>query len=138
MKFIRLLLLGISASSVMPVAAQDYAFISLKGKDGVEYLVAADGFQLDYSDGRVVVTGTGVAENTPLTLSLSDLELMRFANSSASADLTPVDILPAGIEVFSLAGIRIGSFASSDEARAALPSGYYILKTASGAKVVAL
>lgn len=121
-KTTKALILAALASPAMAAPA-DYPWLTFRMADGTELSVAAEGLAINYADGNLLLKSATVDQ----TLASEQVASMRFTTSSAAVDGI-TDIISAEAEYFDLSGKKAGHFASSDEARKALPSGTYIVR----------
>ncbi|MDE5847908.1 MAG: hypothetical protein K2H71_11225 [Muribaculaceae bacterium] len=110
--------------SPMLAAAADYPWLTFKMTDGSEISVASEGLAINYSDGNLLLKSTTVDQTIPS----DQVKSMRFTTSIDAVD-EMTDILSSEADYFDLSGIKTGRFSSSDEARNALPSGTYIVRS---------
>ncbi len=116
----------IIASLAFPASAiaADLPWLTFRMADGTELSVAADNLSINYKDGNLILSSSTVEK----ILSVDQINSMRFTASSAGVeDVT--DIQPAAGEYYDLSGIKVGRFSSVDEAREALPSGVYVVRS---------
>lgn len=110
--------------SVAPaVSAAEYQWLTFRLDNGSELSVAAENLEISYADGRLYMKSATVDQ----TLVLTSVKSMRFTSEPSAVD-APEVANTAG-DYFNAAGIKVGAFASADEARRSLPSGVYVVKS---------
>jgi len=113
-----ILMIGISA-----VRAYDYPYLVFQTTDGSSQSIEAEKLVLTFSGSQLVATnGT---EN--LTLTVSDLSKMFF--SSTTSGVSQISEADGEVEVFTLSGIRMGSYSSVAQALKSLRSGIYVVSS---------
>lgn len=105
-------------------AAADYPWLTFSMADGTDMSVAADGLAINYSEGNLTLKSATVDQ----TLATELVKSMRFTTSDAAVEGI-TDLMNQEADYFDLSGKRAGKFVSSDEARKALPSGTYIVRS---------
>lgn len=125
MKRMFLFLSALFATSTC-IYADDYPYLTFQTTDGAQTSFSAVGLTLTLEDGLLVVSdGT-----TRQTFAPETLAQMFFAQSGANAiGSITTDEAATTCEVYTLAGIHIGSFASRAALRGQLPAGIYLVKT---------
>lgn len=115
----------ILAALVWPLAgtAADYPWLTFSMADGTEMSVAAEGLAINYHEGNITLKSATVDQ----ILATDLVKSMRFTTSAAAVDGI-TDLMNQEADYFDLSGKKAGRFASSDEARKALPSGTYIVR----------
>lgn len=122
MKNVVLSVLGLSAV-VLPMCVNAAVFPSLSFnlKDNTQLSFPSAKIEMVYSDGMLNVTSEAGTQVIPV----SNIKSMQF--TSVSTNVAESVISDADdIEIYSLTGIRLGSFSHLSEAQAQLPSGIYI------------
>lgn len=112
------------AVTALVARAYDYPYLAFETTGGEVTTVAVESLTLAIADGSLVATD---AEGTH-TFALTELSKMRFCESPTGVAATGIDF-NSEVQVVSIAGIELGSFASIDEARKALPAGVYLMKS---------
>lgn len=108
----------------MMAAAADFPWLTFRMVDDTEMSVAAEGLAINYNEGNLLLKSATVDQ----TIATELVKSMRFTTTSAAVEGI-TDLLTAEADYFDLSGIMVGRFASSDEARKALPSGTYIVRS---------
>lgn len=125
MKKVRKLLTLLFLAAVSSQAFADgYAYLTFTKSDGTETSVTASGLKITYSGGTLYAVNSATSE----TFTLTDLTKMYFSNTTGINDL-PVTDGASQVTVYTTSGVRIGTFASADEAKKTLKQGVYVLKT---------
>ncbi|MDE6511227.1 MAG: hypothetical protein K2L00_03930 [Muribaculaceae bacterium] len=117
------LILAVLAFPMMAAAA-DYPWLTFSMADGTEMSVAAEGLAINYSEGNITLKSATVDQ----TLATDLVKSMRFTTSAAAVEGI-TDLMDQEADYFDLSGKKSGRFTSSDEARKALPSGTYIVRS---------
>lgn len=113
--------------------AYDYPYLILKTSDGTTHPLAVESLTLTFVDGQLEANNT----ETGITIPLSELSQMYFHSDPAGITEPTAASLPSGgIEVFSTAGVLIGTFNSSEEGIKALNSGIYVIKHDGGTQKI--
>lgn len=117
-----LVMMGIACTTTL---ADDYTYLTVKKTDGTEQSFASSGLKITFSDSNMAVT----ASSATATFPLADLEKMFFsATATGIVNISTASQAKAGVEVFSLDGRSLGTFATCDEATNQLGHGVYIIK----------
>ena len=119
----RTLIIAAIASPMMATAA-DYPWLTFKMADGTEMSVAAEGLAINYSEGHLLLKSATVDQ----LLATDQVLSMQFTTSASAVDGIK-DILSVEADYFDLSGKKAGRFTNSDEARKALSSGTYIVRS---------
>lgn len=122
----RLLLLMMTVCA-LAVHADTYPYLTFITADGTKTSLPASGLSLVISGSNLVATDG----STSKTFTLTDLSSMHFSTSSESS-VTGIDAVGASatgekVSVFTLNGVRMGTYDSVEAARNALPAGVYII-----------
>lgn len=119
-----LLLIAIPFGTVM---ADEYNYLTFTKSDGTASSINISNLKLSVSGSNIIATNG----SETLTLTLADLAKMAFTESSTAISAVTTDSTNESVEVFSITGAHIGTFANADEARGQLKTGVYILKSKS-------
>ena len=105
-----------------------YPYLVLVGNDGTQTSLAVDQLELTFSDGQLVAKN---ADGTQ-SFTLSQLRKMAFSDTAGVVDaINTIDAQrdnPGPADIYTVAGIHVGSFSHIGEAQTALPQGIYIVK----------
>lgn len=127
--------LSVAALMVSPgmMSAEEYPWLTFRLTDSTELSVAAEGLVMNYADGRLTLSSDLVDQSMEVT----SIRSMRFT-TYATVGIEGVDEAAySTAEYFTPAGVSVGSFASVNDARHALPSGIYVARgTSSTFKVI--
>ncbi len=124
----KLLLTLFLFAGTLAVSAYDYPYLTFQTSSGTETSVSVESLKMTISDGALVVTNA----DGETQFTLSDLSKMYFSESPTSVAVTAADDVQAEeVEVLSMAGISLGKYANATEARKAMKSGVYVLKSKS-------
>ncbi len=124
MKKLMIMLMAVFAT----VAAQayDYPYLTFENADGTQSSVSVESLTLTVSDGQIVAVGADGTQTYPL----ASLSKMFFSKEAAQptgiASINTVADSP--VEVFSVAGVSLGTFQSASEAQCRLKPGVYVVK----------
>ena len=122
--------MAIAIALAMAAQAQDYDYpwLAFQTTDGTVKTVAVETLTLTFVNGQLVATND--AGN--VAFALTDLSKMFFSKEPTRIADTPLDSEGDEAEVFTVAGVAVGRFASADAARAALKPGLYVIKSKEG------
>lgn len=120
----KLFLLPVMLMATLTMSADTYPSMLFTNADGSTTLLSVTDLVITFEGGNVCVTNDGGTTLLPLT----DLVTMQFSMEMSSIE--DVISLNGAVEVWTLAGVRVGSFASGTEAASALSQGVYIVKSA--------
>ena len=104
-----------------------YPYLLFTDKDGVETTVSVNELVITFSDGQLVVTnGDGT-----VAFPLASLATMKFTDTATTTavECLPVEATGTPIEVFTVAGTRVGIYESEQQARLSLKRGLYVIKS---------
>lgn len=116
----------IAAALCLPSLAfsADYPWLTFQLSDDTQLSVAAENLSINYEDGNLHLSSATVDKTIPV----GQIKSMRFTAESAAVE-SIFDIQSAEGDYYNLAGVKVGRFTSVDEAKKALPSGIYIVKS---------
>lgn len=104
-----------------------YPYLLFTDNEGTQTTVGVTELEITFSDGQLM------AKNGDGTISfpLATLTSMTFSETSTTTKVeTPrIDTTTSAVEVFTVAGIHVGSFDSEQQAKAALKRGLYVIKS---------
>lgn len=124
MKLLKHFLIAAALAFSMSAYAADYPWLTFKLADNSELSVASDNLEISYSDGNLTLSSPTVNQIIPV----ATIKSMQFTSQSSSVG--DVAIAASGLsDYYSITGVKVGRFASVEEARKALPSGVYIRKS---------
>lgn len=127
----KFLLAVIALAAMSTASAYDFPYLKFTHADGRELVIGTDGLTITPVDGKLVATNG----SETLTLTPADLTKMAFAATNAVGDIAAE--APEGpVQVYSLSGCALKSYAGIEEAKADLAPGLYIVRQAG--KVVKL
>lgn len=111
------------ATVCVQTRAESYKWLTFTLTDNSQLAVAAENLEITYKDGALVLT----SDKVDRTLPAATVKSLQFTDPKSAADEieAPTD---ATAELYTLAGVKVGTYKSRDDARAALPSGIYIMK----------
>ncbi len=120
----RKLLLSLSAlASTLTVSADTYPYLSFQTTDGQIQSFATESLTMTYKDGQLTVTTPDGAQ----TLDAAQLTRMFFATEASGIENIPLSA-DGKTDVYTTAGIHVGTFATPDEAKKAMQGGIYVIK----------
>ena len=106
------------------VQAYDFPFLVFQTNGGETTSVSVESLTIKYVDGQLVATnGDG-----NVSFALTDMSKMFFTKDETTG-IDRAENDTKQMEVFTLDGIRMGSFESMDKVKGCLKSGIYIVKT---------
>jgi hypothetical protein len=120
-KHLLLLMLFIALSA----SADNFSYLAFKSSDGTVQTVSVASLTLTFSNGVVTATNSEGSK----TFTLADLSMMYFSvDQEGTNSIESVFRNVEGqVTVYSLTGVKMGSYASIAEARGALKSGIYVV-----------
>lgn len=115
----------LAAAMTLPVMsmAADYPWLTFRMADDTEISVSADNLAMNYKDGYLQLNSSSVDKAIPV----DQIKSMKF--TSYSAGIQDIIDAQADGEYYNLSGICVGRYSSVENARKALPSGIYIVKS---------
>lgn len=123
----KLTYLAVAAAMSTPLlaGAVENSWLNFRMTDNTVLAVASDNLSINYIDGTLHLTSPTVDQTIPV----ADITSMQF-----SSDTSGIGNLEHGedfsaLEYFDPSGQRVGLFSSTEEAKAVLPSGLYIVKS---------
>lgn len=123
MKRIKQLLFVVTLLFPTMAVAKGESWLTFSMKDKSELSVASENLSIDYNNRMLVLTSPSVNQ----TISIDHVKSMRFTSSPSGIIEIKEDLTSGNIELYNLAGTKVGGFSSLDEARKNLPSGIYII-----------
>lgn len=114
----------ISTAISMSAASGAYRWITFTLTDNSQLTFSADNLHIDYSDSQLRLTSATVNE----TLPVSTVKSMKFTDPVSNIEEIPETATAQPVTLYKTNGAKAGEFKSCDAARAALPSGVYIMK----------
>lgn len=113
--------------------ATETQWLTFTMNDNTELLVAAENLNINYSDLNLHLKSGTVDRLIPV----SDIRVMQFTSSSSGMVHILNDNESGNTDYYNLSGVKVGSFASPDEARKHLSPDAYIIKNGRGtAKII--
>ena len=126
----KILMACIMALTLQPLAASDYTYkyLVLTSASGEQTTVSTENLKITFVDGKLVATN----DNGSTELSVTSLSKMFFSESdgvsTAINTVSSKTQTDASCEVYTLSGVRLGSYQSLSEARSRLAHGLYIVR----------
>lgn len=122
---------------VLPLLAipafAEYPFMNFTTVNGDVASLNSEDLQISVADGKLIAHNASQSLEIPLT------DLDRFSFSSVCTGVSSIATdLSSGIEIYTLSGIRIGSFESEAAAESVLPKDIYISRTSGQTKKIAI
>ncbi len=132
----RILLVASLIVGIGSVQADEYQYpyLVLQTSDGSSKALSVESLTLTVSDGQLIATNSAGTQ----TFTLSELSSMRFSESATAVTEIEVETAEETVEVFSLAGVAMGSYDNLQSAEQALPAGIYIVKSNQKTSKIAL
>lgn len=119
----KLALLTLLFAAAMQAMAGDYDYLVVEKTNGTRTALQSSGLVITFKNGTFYSTRNGLHS----TFQLTDLSKMYFsATSTAIKNHTDAD---SQLTVYSLDGIRLGTFSNSSAWQSSLPKGIYIVKS---------
>ncbi len=120
------LLLSLMLMTGMSASAYDYPYLAFQTSDGAIQTVSVESLSLSISDGKLVATnGSGSVE-----FELTNLSTMYFTETENIVDgIKQVETTTGEVQVFTLAGVSMGTFESLSQVRSTLKNGVYVVKS---------
>ncbi len=122
----KLLILSLAGLPFAAAEADTYPYLSFETQDGTVRSVSVSSLTMTFSNGKLLAeNGTDSYE-----IDAASLSRMYFSadNLTAISDVKGGDGL-GKLDVYTLSGVRIGSFDSADALRNAVSAGVYIVKS---------
>ena len=104
-------------------AGADYPWLTFRMADDTEISVAAENLNMKYLDGYLHLSSS----NENRTIPVEQIKSMKF--TSHSSGIKEIEDMESDADYYNLSGICVGRFSSVKEARKALTSGIYIVKS---------
>lgn len=127
----RIICATILLQAVAAVASADesyaYPYLTFRDVGGSVRSVSSESLEITFADGRLIAHSA--TDN--LEIALSELDKMYFSTES-SGGVNSIEAEPgeAPVTVYSMQGVKLGSFVSKSAARRALQGGIYVVETA--------
>ena len=120
----KVLILLLSLLVCCTARAVEYTHLTFENADGLTQSIAVESLEFTFTDGKLMAAN-GVST---LSISLADLAKMYFSGEQSGSE--DIEIFAGKeIEVYSLAGVKIGSYKSAVKAVEYLPVGVYLFKS---------
>ncbi len=122
----KLLILALAGLPFAGAGADTYPYLSFETQDGTVRSVSVNSLTVTFSNGKLLAdNGTDSYE-----IDAASLSRMYFSadNLTAISDVKGTDSL-GKLEVYTLSGVRLGSFDSADALRNGVSAGVYIVKS---------
>lgn len=116
----------LALTGAMTAQAYDYPYLTFMTGSGTLTSLSVSSLTITVSDGQLVVTNSGGSQ----TFTLSDLSKMYFSTEDVSTGISSPAVTDE-VEVLTVDGISLGRFAGVEQARTALKSGTYVIKSKS-------
>jgi hypothetical protein len=118
-----LLLFAMLALASTNIFAGDYDYLTVQKTDGSQVSFTSTGLTITFSGGNLVATQNGTSTN----LTLTDLSKMFFASSPTGIENVETTAATKAI-VYSIDGVKIGTFDNAATLGSQLKKGVYIVK----------
>ena len=123
-KIVIIMLIVLAGSTTALSDDYTYPYLVIQSADGSTASISVSSLTLTVADGKLVVTnGEGTQQ-----LTLSDLLKMYFSTSPTAISMSTAS-QDQSVEVFTMAGVRIGQYDTVDKARTSVRSGIYVMKS---------
>jgi len=113
------------AAAFVSVAADDYDYLVFQTSDGSEQAVSVSNLKLTFANGALTATNSDGSQ----TFTLTDLSKMYFSDSATGISAVTANDGDESVEVYSVAGVRMGSFSFLSDAKSQLRQGVYVIKS---------
>lgn len=130
----KLMLLAMGIVTGVTAHAYDYPYLTFELADGTVQSIAVDDLTMNAAAGSLVAANS----SQTLTLTLTQLQKMYFATSATGISTVATQAQGGPVEVYTLQGIHMGTFASAASAKSALRSGVYVMKNNNGTQKIAI
>lgn len=126
MKNLKTTMLALLCCAALTTKAYDYPYLTIQNTDETEISVAAENLTLTFSNGNLLATNASGTQ----TFTLATLKKMYFSQTpTAVGSPKATEKQSEGeVEAYSLTGVRMGRFTSTDEAAKQLGHGIYVIK----------
>lgn len=105
--------------------AEDFPWVVLGMADGSEVAVASTGLEITYAGSELRLSSATVSQSLPI----ANVKTLKFSTENTAIAALLAD--PSGsVECYSLDGKSVGTYAGIDQARTALGSGIFVVKSA--------
>lgn len=106
--------------------AYDYPYLTFQTAEGTLTSVSVESLGMTIAGGEITCTNAGGTQ----TFQLASLSKMYFSTADVSTGISSITAdEPLKAEVFTIAGVSVGTFQSLGEATASLKPGVYVIKT---------
>lgn len=117
-----LLTMALTATAFGVVKADGYGFLTLEDSNGASQSVVAVGTRITFVDGNITATNGTSAVSMPLS------KLARLYFSDTSTGIEGISTDKGEAEVTTVSGVSVGHFSTTEQMRAALAKGVYIVR----------
>ena len=124
MKKIILIITAVVCSMNVAADGFEYNYLAFTRSNGVDQTVSVGDLKIVFQEGQLVCTNADGTTSFPL----SDLTKMYFTDEPTGIDEVTAGNSRSTVEVFSLSGIALGTFADIDSAKSRLKVGVYVIK----------
>lgn len=115
--------------AALTASASDYPYMAIQKADGSASYVKTDGLSFTVADGKLTATNS----EGSTVFQIAELKSMVFATDMSGVEENIAVCGDQPVEVYTVAGVAVGSFESADAARSALTTpGLYLLKNNRG------
>jgi hypothetical protein len=124
MKKIFLIITAVVCSMTVAADGFEYNYLAFTRSNGVDQTVSVGDLKIVFQEGQLVCTNADGNTSFPL----SDLTKMYFTDEPTGIDEVTAGNSRSTVEVFSLSGIALGTFADIASAKSRLKAGVYVIK----------
>lgn len=119
------LAIAAAMSTSLLAGAVDNSWLNFRMIDNTVLSVASDNLLINYIDGTLHLTSPTVDQTIPVT----EIRSMQLSSETSGIGIPEQGNESSVLEYFNAAGLKAGAFSSQEEAKEALPSGIYIVKS---------
>ena len=120
----KILIFAVTVVCAVMAQAADYPYLVFTNTAGTTTVMNVSSLTMTVSGSSLQVTNSNGTE----TFALTDLASMQFSTDGSTTTIEQVLEADLPVEVFSVAGVHLGSFGSLREAVRGLSAGAYVIK----------
>ncbi len=120
----KIVLFLITAVASIGASAQTYSYLTFSETSGTETSISVSGLSITYSNGNMIATNS--AGTT--TIALTSLSKMYFSETATVGIVINKASKAQPVTVYSVSGVKIGSFTNATALKAALRQGVYVIE----------
>ncbi len=112
----------------------EYPYLVFQTSSGATKAISVESLTLTVSNGELIATNSAGTQ----TFTLSELSTMSFSEVATAVTEIEASTDSEAVEIFSIAGVALGSYDNLKSAEQALPAGIYIVKSNQKTSKIAL